>query len=160
MLLSPLETEAIRNSVEAMVARLSHPAPNEWLLARVAALLSPYYEKDTPQTIREMEAEDWLAELAGSPRWAVEAACRWWKGAENDRRHKRPFEGDISARVMVEMDAVRAGKIRVEMFDAQKPTPKLPVSDRVILTAEERAAQAATLGLPSVFFKRMNEAAE
>lgn len=159
LLLSPLETEATRNTVEAMVARLSHPAPNEWLLARIAALLSPYYEKDTPQAIREIEAEDWLAELAGSPRWAIEAACRWWKGSENDRRHKRPFEGDIKAQVVEIMGVVKLANVRIQLFDKGNVKPKSAEPERVILTAEERAAQAAALGLPNVLVKRM-EAAE
>lgn len=153
LLLSPLETETDRNEVAAQVARLSHPAGNEWILARVAALLDPYFEKDTPQTLREMIAEDWLAELAGSPRWAIEAAVRWWKGAENKDRRKRPLEGDISARVLVEMEAVRAGNIRIAAFDAALPKPAEP--ERKLPSIEERRALAAELRLPTYAPKKM-----
>jgi hypothetical protein len=96
-------------------------------MARVAALLSPYYDKSTPQGIREMEAEDWLVELRPYPQWAIERAVRWWKSAENERRARRPVEGDISARCKVEMrgfqsvpDLIRRG------FRAGGPPPADP----------------------------------
>lgn len=80
-------------------------------MARIAALLSPYFEKDTPQSVRKMEAEDWAACLSVYPQWAIEKAVRWWKSAENDKRRQRPLEGDIEARVKVEMSAVRAAEV-------------------------------------------------
>jgi len=134
--------------------RLSHPANNEWIMARVGALLDPYFEKDTPQVMREMMAEDWLAELAGSPRWAIEAAVRWWKSADNADRRKRPLEGDIKARVLVETEALRAGKIRVAAFDAGQQFPKPAEPERKMMTADERTALAASLGLPAAAPKR------
>lgn len=94
--------------VAAMVADLSIPARQSWTLAHVAALLHPYYEKQTPQGIREIEAEDWAVALAGFPEWAIKAAIRWWKSDANEYRHRRPIEGDIVARIKVEMMAVRA----------------------------------------------------
>jgi len=72
-------------------------------MARIASLLSPYYEKDIPQAVREMDAEDWRQSLAGFPEWAVERAVRWWKGEDNPERRKRPLEGDIAARCRKEM---------------------------------------------------------
>lgn len=93
-----------------MVEVLSQPARPAWTMAQVAALLHPYYEKDTPQAIREIEAEDWAHELREYPQWAIKAAIRWWKSADNKDRRKRPLEGDISARINVEMIAVRAAK--------------------------------------------------
>ena len=77
-------------------------------MARVAALLSPYYDKDTPQVVREIEAEDWMEALAEFPQWAIERAVRWWKSADNDQRRKRPIEGDIAARCKVEMRGIRS----------------------------------------------------
>lgn len=85
-----------QGDIERVVAELSKPANPAWCMARVAALLSPYYDRDTPQAIREMEAEDWLAALSGLPEWAINEAVRWWKGPDNPKRHKRPMEGDIA----------------------------------------------------------------
>jgi len=75
-------------------------------MARVAALLSPYYDKNTAQAVREIEAEDWLEALAPYPQWAIERAVRWWKSAENADRRKRPLEGDIAARCIAEMRGI------------------------------------------------------
>ena len=147
---SPLVTDQGRNELAAQADRLSVPAPGDWIAARVASLLSPYYEKDTPQAVRLMEAEDWVISLSGKPRWAIDAAVRWWKGADNDKRHRRPMEGDIAARVIVEMDAVRAAKVRIAAFDAGSALPKPADPPRVIMTAAQRAEQAAALGLPVI----------
>lgn len=143
----PLDTAKARNELAAQANRLSAPAPGDWLAARVASLLSPYYEKDTPQGVRVMEAEDWIASLSGSPRWAVDAAARWWKGAENERRHRRPMEGDIAARVAIEMDAVRAARIKIAAFDAKLAAlPKPQEPERTPVTAERAAEIMAAAG--------------
>lgn len=125
-----------QGKIEDAVSALSHPAGSGWILARVASLLLPYYEKDTPQVIREMEAEDWLESLSGIPVWAIDLAVRWWKGPDNPDRRRRPLEGDISSRAKMHFGNVRAvpaivGKIRV----AQKPTPEPPKT----VTPEEMA---------------------
>lgn len=88
-------------------------------MGRVAALLVPYYNANTPQSIREIEARDWHAALSPYPEWAIERAARWWKGDENDKRGKRPVEGDILARVKFEMSRVRIAQIRVRQFDGE-----------------------------------------
>jgi hypothetical protein len=82
-------------------------------MARVLALLNPYFDKDTPQAIREIEAEDWASALSAYPYWAIEKAARWWKSDENPDRRKRPLEGDLVARTKREMDAVSAAKIKL-----------------------------------------------
>ena len=107
---SPLDAQAI-DEVRAVVSALTVPANPAWLMARVASLLTAYYEKNTPQSVREMEAEDWADALAEYPAWAINKAVRWWKGPLNENRHRRPVEGDISARAAREMDAVSAAKI-------------------------------------------------
>ena len=94
----------------ATVEALSEPAAVTWSMARVAALLSPYFDKDTPQGVREIEAEDWAEALAKYPSWAIERACRWWKSADNPNRRKRPLEGDIEDRIRYEMRNVRGAK--------------------------------------------------
>lgn len=97
-----------QQEVQALADALSQPADKQWVLARIAATLSPYYEKDVPNGVKMIEAEDWLEAMSGYPQWAITKAVRWWKSAENDRRKVRPLEGDIVARIKVEMDAVNA----------------------------------------------------
>lgn len=94
--------------IERATEIVSKPASVNWTLARVAALLLPYYEKETPQAIREIEAEDWLASLDGLPQWAIERAVRWWKGPDNPDRRKRPMEGDIAERARREIASAKA----------------------------------------------------
>lgn len=164
LLLSPLASQPERNEVASLAAALSAPANPVWILARVAALLNPYYEKDTPQAVREMLAEDWIAALIGQPEWAITAAVRWWKGPDNPDRRKAPIEGDIAARVRIETDAVRASKIRVEAFD-RRSSPKPAALSHAPLTAEQRRALAVSLGMPDMSamaktFPATGEAAE
>ena len=139
----PLVTVQDRNDLEAKAAPLAVPARPEWIAARAASLLSPYYEKDTPQAVREMDAEDWVLSLIEYPRWAIDTAVRWWKGPENDKRHRRPFEGDIAARAKVEMDAVNAARIKISAFDAGMKLGKPQVPDRPQITEEDRKRRAA-----------------
>lgn len=149
-LLSPLDTDTKRNDLSQQADRLSVPASPAWIMARVAALLDQFYEKGVSQQSREFEADDWLAALRGKPRWAIEAAIRWWKGPDNDNRRKRPLEGDIAARVWVEMQAVTAAKIKINAFDAGVIPKQLPQPDRKPLTADERRAIAVAAGLPDL----------
>lgn len=95
-------------------------------MARVASLLSPYYDKDTPQSVREMEAEDWLEAIGLFPQWSIDRAVRWWKGAENPDRRKRPLEGDIAARCKVEMRGVGSVPKILEIKARSKPEPERP----------------------------------
>jgi len=152
-LLLPLDTGMKRNDLAHQADRLSVPASPAWIMARVAALLDQFYEKGVSQQSREFEADDWLAALRGKPRWAIEAAIRWWKGPDNENRRKRPLEGDIAARVYVEMQAVTAAKIRIRAFDdGVIPQPNLepPHPVRKIPTAEDRRAIAVALGMPDL----------
>jgi len=116
-----------RPQIEKAVQALTIPAHSTWIMARVAALLNPYFEKDTPQAVREMEAADWAEELAEFPQWAIERAVRWWKSAGNPDRRRRPLEGDIAARCHAEMDAVyaarRAARLSSPIRAVQTPPP-------------------------------------
>lgn len=119
--------------VVSAVERLSRPAETAWVMARIASLLDPYFDKGTPQSIREMEAEDWAEALDGFPQWAIQRAVRWWKSSDNPNRRKRPLEGDIVARVNIEMDAVNGAKRAVHAGLIGKPPasdipPEPPVS--------------------------------
>lgn len=138
-----------QQEVNALADALSQPAPKNWLLARIAALLSPYYEKDVPQGVKMIEAEDWLDAIEGYPQWAVTKAVRWWKSAENDKRRVRPLEGDIVARIKVEMDAIRAAKYKPTATHQPSQQPKQ--SNRI---SADRAAQImAEVGFNAKRFK-------
>ena len=141
--------------IEATVAALSKPASANWCMARVAALLSPYYDKDTPPAVRRMEAEDWLEALGEYPQWAIERAVRWWKSADNEHRRKKPLEGDIAARCRVEMRGIGAvpdilrRKREGRYIEPEAPRPKQ--------SAEERKAIAdRVLAAANFKPKRMN----
>ena len=108
------------------MAALSEPAHPAKVMARVLALLNPYFDKDTPQAIREIEAEDWAAALGCQPYWAIEKAARWWKSDENPDRRKRPLEGDLVARVKREMDAVNAARFMLAQDVAPRSQAEKP----------------------------------
>lgn len=114
----------------------------------MAALLIPYFEKDTPHATRMMIADDWIEALAEYPQWAIERAVRWWKGPENERRHRTPLEGDIAARCRVEMMAVNAAKTAMRLKaplgsrGAEPERPQVSPED----AARRAAVVAETLG--------------
>lgn len=118
----PQDQLPAKADVERVAAKLMEPVEPVWCLARIAALLSPYYEKETPQAVREMEAEDWREALAEYPRWAIERSVRWWKSADNPDRRKRPLEGDIAARCRIEMGGVPSA---VKLLELRRNGPDL-----------------------------------
>lgn len=134
--LLPRESLPDQSEIEATIAALSEPANPSWILARIASLLLPYYEKDTPQAVREMEAEDWLTELDDMPQWAIDKAVRWWKGADNPDRRKRPIEGDISGRAKMWVGNVKAvekltsSKRAGSRFSLPEPKREYPTPER------------------------------
>jgi len=125
-----------KETVLRIQSALMTSASGVWISARVAALLSPYYEKDIPQAVRKMEAEDWEQALSGFPQWAIERSVRWWKSDANTDRRKRPLEGDIVARCRVEMDGVASASKVLEMKQrGAEHTPEV----RERLTADRAA---------------------
>ncbi len=126
-----------REEAENMLPALKAPAEPVWMMARVAALLLPYYEKDTPQGVRMIEAEDWAVELAKFPQWAIERSVRWWKSDDNKERRKRPLEGDIAARVKIEMRAVNATAIAL-----RRPASPIPQQATTAAADETRDYKA------------------
>jgi hypothetical protein len=120
---------------------LSEPAHPARVMARVLALLNPYFDKDTPQAIREIEAEDWAHALSAYPYWAIERAARWWKSENNEDRRKRPLEGDIARRCRVEMDAVNAAQ-RMLTLEAKRREPEQRPQHTEAEMAERRARMA------------------
>jgi len=120
---------------------MTTPADPSWCMARVASLLSPYYDKDTPQAVREMEAEDWLVALGQYPQWAIDRAVRWWKGEGNSNRRKRPMEGDIADRCKVEMRGITAVPKLVEIMARKPAAPVRNVSPQDAETRRRFAEQ-------------------
>jgi hypothetical protein len=140
----PPEALPKKEDVLRIQTTLMTPCSGVWISARVAALLSPYYEKDIPQSVREMEAEDWREALREFPQWAIERAVRWWKGEENPDRRKRPMEGDIAARCRLEMNGVSSAVLMLELCSSgrnpvQKEEPRERISKEA---ANEIMAQA------------------
>ena len=124
---------------------LSRPASGQWLMARVASLLVDYYAADVPAAIISMAAADWADELGDFPQWAIDLAVRWWKGAENPDRRKKPLPGDIAARTKFEMGAVIVARLAVDRFDAGK-LPFVPEVRKVPDQADRQRIAADVLG--------------
>lgn len=136
------------------VASLTVPANSTEALARVAALLHPYYDKEAPHGIRKIDAGDWAKELEKLPMWAIVKACRWWKSAANKERKRKPVEGDISARAHVEMSIVRAAQIRAK--SGWKPLVHQEVLGKPI-TAERAAEISREYGFSVKTFGGSNQ---
>jgi hypothetical protein len=88
------------------LARLRRTPSDQWVLARIAALLAHFYVSDLPPAVMEAIAGDWKAEMHGIPAWAILRATRWWLSSENKDRRKKPMPGDISERARAEMKLV------------------------------------------------------
>jgi hypothetical protein len=107
-----------RDQIVSGIKALSVPADPGWIMARVMALLSPYFTASVPEAVRVIEAEDWLAKLQGNPQWAIEKACRWWKSEQNPDHRRKPIEGDIANRVKHEMGILSFAALKVKEYDA------------------------------------------
>lgn len=113
----------------ATVDRLRHPASDQWIAGRIAALLTQFYAADLSEKFQEAIANDWLTELRGYPGWAIQRACRWWVGRDNPDLGKRPLPGHIGKRVAEEMRLPNflenaARRVRIAPVDAvQNPRP-------------------------------------
>lgn len=115
---SHIEKRTDRDEIEAGIKQLRVPCDPAWLMARVLALLTPYFNANVPEAVRRMEADDWLVALRSYPQWAVEKAVRWWKSDENPDRRRKPIEGDIVQRVKFEMGILDFGAMKVREYDA------------------------------------------
>lgn len=114
---SPVASRADRDNIEAGITALSVPCDPAWLMARVLALLTPYFTSNIPEGVRRIEAEDWRAALEKFPAWAVEKACRWWKSDLNPERKRKPMDGDIAGRAKFEMGILSFGVMKVREYD-------------------------------------------
>lgn len=144
---SQIATRTDRDSIADGIKRLSVPCDPAWLMARVLALLTPYFTPNVPEGVRRMEAEDWRAALEGKPAWAIEKACRWWKSDENPDHRRKPLEGDIVDRVKFEMGILSFGAMKVREYDqgyakrTVEPEPERPTPEQM----EQRRAFAKTV---------------
>ncbi|ARC89988.1 hypothetical protein [Rhodovulum sp. MB263] len=132
---------AEREAAAMIAAQLSRPGDPVRTMARVGALLTPYFDRETPRALREIEMEDWADALADFPDWAIERAAKWWKSADNPQRRKRPLEGDIAERCRIEMRAVRATRVRARSGWAGTEAPE--DRERCSPEAAARAMRAA-----------------
>jgi hypothetical protein len=135
--------QGARDAAKTVVASLGAPADAAWTMARIAALLSPYYERDVPQAVRVMEAEDWAEALAEYPQWAIQNAVRWWKSEHNPDRRKRPMEGDIAARCNREVQPIKAARFILSRDIQPPPITATLQPDSRRPAQEERQAFAA-----------------
>jgi hypothetical protein len=126
-----------------LIPILKAPADPVWVMGRIASLLNPYFEKDTPQGIRKMEAEDWAYAFEGLPKWAIDRAVRWWKSSDNTKRRSRPLEGDIVERVLVEMKFLRNAEAGLNMPAAGRISAE--VAERVVPDADKKARADAIM---------------
>lgn len=110
---SQTEADETRRTLE----RIAKPAPAQWVAQRVVTLLTHYFIAEAHPAALKQIAEDWIDELAEFPEWAIEAACRWWVGRENERRSRKPLPGDISDRAAKFMAPVHAGRAKVAAFE-------------------------------------------
>jgi len=107
-----------RQQVSLDVASLTVAPRRDWVLGRVAALLSQYYAADLPQSIVKVMADDWAEALCEYPEWAITKAVRWWKSEANAERKRKPLEGDIAARARYEMGIVKVAEGALRRFDS------------------------------------------
>lgn len=114
---SQVSNRTDRDQIEAGIKQLLVPCDQAWLMARVLALLLPDFAADVPESVRRIEAGDWASALYQRPQWAIEKACRWWRGEDNADRRKRPMIGDIEERVKFELGILSFGAMKIREFD-------------------------------------------
>lgn len=119
-------------AVNQRIGPLMTASPSERLDGHIAALLDPYFDKDTPQAVKRLQVLDWQDALSGYPEWAIVAARRWWIGADNPHRHRRPLPGDIAA---------RCDQITRPIRDAARIVEGLHRERAKLLAEDEREAQ-------------------
>lgn len=111
-----MASEADLNDRLQAIDVLTVPVGREWLTGRVTALLTAYFGASLPSGVLAVELSDWLAELERFPEWAVRDAIRWWRGAENQDRHRKPQPGDIAAAARREMDIIDLARGAVHRY--------------------------------------------
>jgi hypothetical protein len=121
LLKSQLTDQSQYDEVASALVRFWEPIQAPQLMARIAALLTPYYTGDVPHGVRILEAEDWAEALARYPEWAIIKACRWWKSENNPDRRKKPLEGDIAVRARFECGVLKVAESAMRRFERGGP---------------------------------------
>lgn len=106
---------------------LDAPANPEWLMGRIATLLSHFPQKDRDNRISEKQAEDWLQALRSFPQFAVEAACDGYLREET----WRPAPAHIVRRCVVVMAEARGEAKRIQPQGELKAEPSADQRARV-----------------------------
>ena len=141
LLTSPIATDEQYNEISEDLAAVTEPANPQWIMKRVAALLSQYYTMDVPAAAHSLIAEDWLEALNEYPQWAIIRSVRWWKSDANLERRKRPLEGDISARCKKELELTRLAERAVRQYTSGAHPTVVPPQPALKpeMTAAEKA---------------------
>ena len=74
----------------AAIARLDVPASPDWIKGRIGTFLMHFYVSGLPAPAVRAISDDWAATLEDFPQWAIEAACLWWIGPDNDKSGVKP----------------------------------------------------------------------
>ena len=99
--------------------------------------------------MREIAA-DWHAALKKYPAWAIQNACRWWVGEDNDKCHSKPVPGDIAARAKSELGIVKlaegVARRSLPQAEAAQPTAE-PAAERCSPEAARAIMEQAGFGV-------------
>jgi len=136
----PAEKLPSVTEVQAVVAGLSKPVEPDWLSQRIKGLMAQYYEKNLDAASMAFVSMDWVDALADFPQWAIDRAVRWYKSADNPRRHKAPLEGDIAERARYELELLLPAKRFVLENTKQKNQRQ-----EVVLTEQQRKDRSAEI---------------
>jgi len=115
----------------------------EWVLGRIATLLSHYWRDDDPSELTEAIARDWADILEGLPQDAISKACTSYLRSEPRRK---PTPGAIYA--------LARDFVPRPVIVARSPEPDIP---RERMSAERAAEIMAEVGFRP---KRMGDANE
>jgi hypothetical protein len=115
----------------------------EWVLGRIATLLSHYWRDDDPSELTEAIARDWADILEGLPQDAISKACTSYLRSEPRRK---PTPGAIYA--------LARDFVPRPVIVARSPEPDMP---RERMSAERAAEIMAEVGFRP---KRMGDANE
>ena len=139
----PVETEAQAQMLMKACETLRQPVKREWLMGRIATLLSHFYVSPMSETEVRAVAEDWAAALGAFPQWAVAEACAEWLRSSN----RKPTIADI--RKLSQQHFAVVEFTRQKAMRGPKATPK-PEHGKI---TEEQRAQMAEAG--NAALKRM-----
>lgn len=121
-------TQEHKDAAEATLARIAlymEPISHDSLKVQVVSLLSHYYQRDLPEQLNRLMAQDWYRNLAQFPEWAVVQGRANWL----DNNRKKPMPADIKAEVQAVLAKYTALKIMCERIletpiEKPEPTPE------------------------------------